>query len=97
MEGIRILTQMDNPPKILGFTAKDIVLVAVPFCMGFLLGGYLGFLVSCSGFFLRKWVKRIDRRCSKRFAAGLWYWYYPASKSKHSHKVPPAAIREYIL
>lgn len=97
MEGIRILTQMDNPAKILGFTKKDIVIVAVPFCMGFLVGGFIGFFLSFSGIFLRKWVKRIDRRYSDRFISGLVYWYYPPSKSKYRHKVPSSAIREYIL
>ena len=71
----RLLTKLDNPLRIVIFTPVEIVLIMAPLAIGLFLGGWIGCVVSFSGFYMRKQMLRFQKKHSNRLIMGSLYWF----------------------
>jgi hypothetical protein len=92
----RLLTKLDNPLRIVIFTPAEIGLIMIPLGTGLFLGGWIGFIVSFSGFYLRKQLLRFQKKHSNRIIQGSLYWFLPPPKTKEENFLPLSYVREYV-
>ena len=74
MQPIRILTQLDNPVRLLFWTLDEMALMCIPFFVGILSNS---FTIIILGYFLSRKYRRYKRRYPSRRLKAIMYWHLP--------------------
>ncbi len=90
-----IITNLDNPKRILIFTIPELAVIFAPAFLALIFDSILSLILACSGWWFRKLYLRVCSSLPPNILGGIKYWYLPHT-GKGKPKLPPSFIREYI-
>jgi len=91
--GVIIPSYLDEPERILLWTADEFMLLIFPLFLGISFGYFVTGMFG--GVLLMTIYGRVKRYIGEQFLPGLIYWYLPLRFSRLS-ATPPSYIRRYV-
>lgn len=91
--GMTIPSYLDEPERILLWTADEFLFLIFPLFLGICFGYFITGMIG--GVLLMTSYSRLKHYIGEQILPGLIYWYFPLRFSRFK-ATPPSYIREYV-